>query len=70
MTVRNSGREPPLPPKGINVNSSNLQGLAVGPQPRAFSGKMPPRVKKGPMDWGASRIPYYPHRQEGGARHV
>lgn len=64
MNIINSGRALPLPPKGINVNSRNLQGLAVGPQPRRISGKNAPRSKKGPMDWGASKIPYYPHRQE------
>lgn len=53
--------------RSIDVNSSNLHGLPEGPQPRRISGKTHPRVKKGPMDWGASRILAYPHRQE--ARH-
>lgn len=68
MTITNSGRALPLPPKGIKVNSRNLQGLPVGPQPRRISGKTHPRVKKGPMDWGAAKIPSYSPRQE--ARHV
>lgn len=68
MKVTNSGRALPLPPKGINVNSSNLHGLAVGPQPWPFSGKMPPRVKKGPMDASELKIPHYPDPREE-ARH-
>lgn len=68
MNITNSGRALPLPPKGINVNSRNLLGPAVGPQPRRISGKNAPRSKKGPMDWGASKIPSYSPRQE--AHHV
>lgn len=72
MTLTNRGRTPSSsirPPKGINVNSSNLHGLAVGPQPRPIFGKSHPRVKKGPMDWGASKIPHYPDPRQSEARH-
>ena len=65
--IMNSGRALPLPPKGINVNRTNLHGLAVGPQPRPFSANFALRCKKGPMETGASKILYRPHRQE--ARH-
>ena len=54
--------------RSINVNSNSVTGLTEGLQPRRVSGKTHPRVKKGPMDLGASRILAYPHRRE--ARHV
>lgn len=51
------------------MNTSIKRQAAFGPQAERFSGKMPPSVKKGPMDWGACEIPHYPDpRQE--ALHV
>lgn len=67
-----SNTRPPHPkvpnPRRKTSDMHKIHGLAVVPQPRRNSGKMPPRVKNGPMDWGASKIPHYPDpRQE--ARH-
>lgn len=68
MTVTNSGRALPLPPKGINVNSSNLHGLAVGPQyPNVFPQFSAPRKNRPDADGDGQKSPPSPTRQE--ARH-
>lgn len=47
------------------MNTSIKRQATLGPQAERFSGKIAPRSKKGPMDWGASKIPHYPDpRQE------
>lgn len=69
MTLTNSGREPPLPPKGINVNSSNLHGLAVGPQyPSVFEPFLAPRKNLSDADGDGHKSLTTLTRQE--ARHV
>lgn len=63
-----SNTRPPHPkvpnPRQKTSDMHKIHGLAVGPQPRHFSGKIALRSKKGPMDWGACEIPHYPDRQE------
>lgn len=71
MTVMNRGRTPSSirPPKGINVNSSNLHGLAVGPQyPSVFAQFSAPRKNWPDADGDGQKSLTTLTRQE--ARHV
>jgi hypothetical protein len=67
MTVMNRGRTPSSirPPKGINVNSSNLHGLAVGPQyPNVFAQFSTPRKNWPDADGDRQKSSSSPTRQE------